>query len=178
MNDQHDIHPDIAERNLERLLGTAYQPESADPVFVQAVEEYLCDVARDLATKREQSPAADILPIGDASTPAKTPDHVRRLRRRFGWVMAIAASLFLAVLFIQGRDRPTAEAPSAGPPPQAQQVAVHAPGAHEPAFGQTAQARPQVEGVEVVGVGEKLVTKPGQRRRVTLADGSVLYLNH
>src|SRR5262245_60686845 len=164
-------HADIAERNLERLLNSAYRPEAADPHFAQSVTEYLCDVAKEEAAKRAPAaPAPQTSPAEDA--------RLRRLRRRFGWGMAIAASIFLGVLFLYGRNRtdapqdpPVAKGPvpSAGAPPAVKAV-------YEP-IGQTAQSRPAADAPKPVAVGETLTTKLGERRRVPLADGSVLYLN-
>src|SRR5262245_65686365 len=104
--DHPEPHADIAERNLERLLNSAYRPEAADPHFVQSVTEYLCDMAKEHAAKRAPAaPATQMSPAEDA--------RLRRLRRRFGWGMAIAASVFLCALFLYGRNRP--DAPQ-GPP--------------------------------------------------------------
>src|SRR5262245_48847480 len=169
--DHPEPHADIAERNLERLLNSAYRPEAADPHFVQSVTEYLCDVAKEEAAKR--TPAAP----ATQQSPAEDP-RLRRLRRRFGWGMAIAASIFLSVLFLYGTNRtdppqdpPQAKGllPPAGAPAPVQAV-------YEP-IGQTAQPRPTTDAPKPVAVGETLTTKPGERRRVLLADGSLLYLN-
>src|SRR5207253_2003870 len=46
-----------------------------------------------------------------------------------------------------------------------------------PSTGLTARPRPEVPAAKPIEVGATLVTKAGERRRVSLADGSVLYLN-
>ncbi len=165
-------HSDVGEHNLERLLGTAYKPESADPVFAQTVEEYLCAVAQDLAAGRAQPPS-----------PAKPslPDEIRlrRLRRRLGWAMGLAASVFLVFLFSYGKNRPSPPEPgdSQARPEKPQPPALPRPVVQELAVGQTPLARPSPTAGKSIPLGTTLATRAGERRRVTLADGSVLYLN-
>src|SRR5262245_21731890 len=141
-------HDDIADRNLERLLGTAYKPEPADPVFVQTVEEYLVGVARELADQRA------------AATPVlATTETVRltRLRKRFGWGMALAASVFVCFLACLA-SRPV---PPRGPLPSQADASKYVtvprgpvsdslrPAKDDP-VRQTAQPRPSVEAAKAV----------------------------
>src|SRR5215467_14583205 len=84
---------DIAEQNIERLLGAAYKPENPDPVFAQTVTEYLCSVGKELAEKQPSKSGSDA-------------HRYRSLRRRLGWGMAAAACVAICGLVIYARNRP------------------------------------------------------------------------
>src|SRR5437867_4585248 len=72
-------HHDIADRNVERLLGVAYKPEPIDPAFLLETEEKLLAAARDERRSQQTSPA-------DTA-------KLLRIRRRMGWAMAAAAAV-------------------------------------------------------------------------------------
>src|SRR4051812_26473888 len=79
---------DIGDVNVERLLGTAYNPEAVDPAFVKQIEEEMCAAA--LAGCQAQ-----ILP--------KEEPGQRIIRRRLGWAMALAASVAACFLVYYAR---------------------------------------------------------------------------
>src|SRR5262245_34770486 len=70
---------DIADRNVERLLGVAYKPEPIDPAFLLETQEKLLAAARDERRTQQASPA-------DTA-------KLLRIRRRMGWAMAAAAAV-------------------------------------------------------------------------------------
>ncbi len=164
----HDNPHDVAEHNIERLLSAAYQPEAVDPAFMQSVEEAMCRKARHLAEQR-------------GNHPASAPDeqlNYGSMRRRLGWAMAIAACLaFLALVLYARRDRPSR--------PGLDEIAAQLEIDQQPILHQrdtipasmTAQPRRAGTPDKRLAVGDRLTTKTGERRRVTLADGSNLYLN-
>src|SRR5262245_54240513 len=71
----HDQPADVGERNVERLLDTAYRPEIADPEFVRRTHARLLAEARTAAQARLK---------------VRTPSAARL--RRF-WALAAAAAL-------------------------------------------------------------------------------------
>src|SRR5690242_20160259 len=73
--------PDVAEQNMERLLGKAYKPEAPDPDFVRRVRDRLA------AAARERAPS---LPL-----PVRRPVFSRRA---VGILVAAAALAGLAFL--------------------------------------------------------------------------------
>ncbi|MBM4069723.1 MAG: hypothetical protein FJ271_12345 [Planctomycetes bacterium] len=148
---------DIAEQNIERLLSSAYQPETVDAAFAQRLEDAMCRQAQDLAMARS------------------VPDHVkyRTLRRRLGWAMAAAACVALCALVLYARRGPV-HRPVDDDVAGDQAVIVQPT---SPAFGMTPRPRPATVPAKPLTVGERIATKAGERRRVTLADGSILYLN-
>src|SRR5262245_7487183 len=76
---RRDLPADIGERNVERLLDAAYQPEFADPEFVRRTHARLLAVAREAAQAR-----------------GKVPPRAARLRRF--WALG-AAALLAGLLF-------------------------------------------------------------------------------
>jgi ferric-dicitrate binding protein FerR (iron transport regulator)/tetratricopeptide (TPR) repeat protein len=158
---------DVGELNVERLLGAAYQPENPDPCFARELTERLCAAARPPAARAAvKAPAED--------------ERLRTVRRRLTWAMAAAACVATVALVLYARqDRgappPDDSAHHGGPdaPPQVRQ----ARGESGPHFAMTPRPRPEAPAARPLAVGEGVSTRPGERRRVTLADGSVLYLN-
>jgi ferric-dicitrate binding protein FerR (iron transport regulator)/tetratricopeptide (TPR) repeat protein len=90
--------------------------------------------------------------------------HLRRRARPFLFGATLAAALVGLAWFLAVHSNP----PVVPPPP--------APGA-EPFDGLTARAKPAVPEPQKLAVGDSVTTKPGERRRVALPDGSVLYVN-
>jgi ferric-dicitrate binding protein FerR (iron transport regulator) len=162
----HDpLHPDVADHNVERLIEASYKPEVPDPAFVRQLEDLLC------ATAQANTPSkvpAKVLPI--------RPSAPGTSRRRLGWSLALAASIAVAVAgwYLFGRTQPQ---PTPQPPENHLFALPTNVKLGEATTGLTPRARPPAPKVAPVRVGDWLTTKAGERRRVTLDDGSVLYLN-
>jgi len=160
---------DVGDRNVERLLGAAYKPEDIDADFARVLTGKLCSVARDLAAER--TPTA---------TPTVTEERRRAvLHQRLGWAMGLAASVAAVALFLYAAQRQAT-------PPHAMTEDEHgdlAPSLRQTSSpadtgpGLTPRPRPAAPEVKPLSVGQSLTTRTGERRRITLADGSVLYLN-
>ena len=89
--------------------------------------------------------------------------------------MATAAAAAGIVLALHALDRPAKV--NKDRPGETQEVAVQ-PGTDQPSAPGWLTPRPRAAVPEItVRVGAELTTGPGERRRVNLADGSVLYLN-
>ena len=103
--------------------------------------------------------------------PRFTPaDRWRKLRRRarpFLFGVTLAATLAGLAWFLAVQTPPPAE-PS-----------KHSPGADtdEPFGGLTPRPRTPAPSAPPIEIGQNLHTKPGERRRATLPDGSILYVN-
>src|SRR5262245_2142238 len=162
---------DIADRNIERLLGVAYKPEPIDPAFLLETEEKLLAAARDERRTQQASPddAAKLL----------------RIRRRLGWAMAAAAAV-LGVLLVQYAKTPSGSqlARTTEKLHELEDVksGVASPlnrpgGPSRGVQGLTAKVRPEPVKPQQLAVGETLATKQGERRRVSLEDGSLLFVN-
>jgi hypothetical protein len=168
--------PDVTEQNLERLLGKAYKPEAPDPDFAQRVRDRLAAAAGERG----------VLPLPRRSI----------FGRRFLGVLAAAAALAgLALLFnylatptVRVEPRADSQPPGEEQPPPRKQL----PGSEQTPADQSLDApppprlyadhltprpRPQAPETPRLAVGESLATKAGERLRVALPDGSVLYLN-
>src|SRR5688572_22228778 len=87
-----NIH-DIADHNIERLLGHAYKPEPIDPAFLLETEEKLLTAARTAA---------------HAPQPVPADPKILRLRRRMSWAMVAAAAVvgFMLVRYAQWTPEP------------------------------------------------------------------------
>ena len=146
--------PDAGDVNVERLLQKAYRPEVPDAAFIGRVEEDMYSIA-------------------------STPISYRMWS--FGRVAAAGAAVAAVVLIAIGimMSRPRSAGPdigyygsrSGGPGPSIESVegAVFAALAPRP--------RAQAPLPQRVSVGQSIQTKATERRRVVLADGSVLYMN-
>src|SRR5262245_12890856 len=156
---------DVGDRNIERLLETAYRPEAVDPDFAAGLTEQLCSAAADLADTRP------------ADHPPADAARWRPVRRRLGALMAVAAGLAgVALVFHARQPRPEGpERPAEAAPVVEGYPAGARPG--EAPVGLTPRPRPAAPAAVQLAVGASLSTQAGERRRVTLADGSVLYLN-
>jgi tetratricopeptide (TPR) repeat protein len=92
----------------------------------------------------------------------------KRLRRQarpylFGAVLAAAFAGLTWLLAVHSN-------PSTAPTPPAS-------GSLDPIDGLTARAKPPVPEPQKLALGQTLTTRPGERRRVALPDGSVVYVN-
>jgi hypothetical protein len=163
---------DVGEKNMEGLLGKAYRPETPDPEFVRRVQEQMAIAARDRAPRTLPRPGA---------------------RRRLLWVLAAAASLAGLTFLLYRISQP----PAGGPPPVVDSGDQEpAPGGQDDNAGPTPEGpshaaplapsrpdrltprrRPAAPAAEALAVGQTIETGPKERRRVTLPDGSALYLN-
>jgi ferric-dicitrate binding protein FerR (iron transport regulator) len=171
--------PDVTEQNLERLLGKAYKPEAPDPDFAQRVRDRLAAAARDSSFRESMNRRRSVF------------------GRRFLSALAAAAALAgLALLFnylatpavtvqpFAQKDQPPDDDQ---PPPRKKLPASEQTPAEQNIDAQTVQRqyadhltprpRPQAPETPKLAVGESLATKAGERQRVALPDGSVLYLN-
>ncbi len=173
--------PDIVELNLERLLGKAYKPEAPDPEFVQRVRDRLA------AAARERAPS---LPM-----PRRWPSPSRRALGMLALAAALAGLAFLLHALTAPPPRESApERPFVKQDqPKDEQAAPHAGDRADPErldrpqVADTAappradylapRPRPEAPAVKTLAVGQSLRTASGERRRVALPDGSVLYLN-
>jgi len=167
-------HHDIADRNVERLLGAAYRPEPIDPAFVLETEEKLLCGARAEAAIHQVS-SAEVA-------------RLMRIRGRMSLAMAAAAAVaaFLVGWYASSGprersfeewDKLMAQAVKPlkggfGPPlnPNANKERISL-------SGLTAKPRAESAKPQAMAVGETLATKHGERRRVALADGSILFVN-
>ncbi|HET6428224.1 MAG TPA: VIT domain-containing protein, partial [Phycisphaerae bacterium] len=154
-DDRHD-RQGVAEQNVERLLNTAYEPETPDPEFAEQVRA------------RMQAAAAD------RSAPAQPIDLriAPRAARALRWAAAAAALIGLGMLLSQALTFRPAETPRRDPD------RLVTP---RPPTGRLEGLKPRALAaagpVETTAVGSIVDTGRGQRRRVTLADGSVVYVN-
>jgi ferric-dicitrate binding protein FerR (iron transport regulator) len=163
MSTNHTPHDPAADesfcgdQNVQRLLGQAYKPEIPDPAFVRHIEDCLLATARELAQSRT---GAD--PLEQA--------QLRHFRRRMSCVMGAAAAAACVALFLHAmQHRPGASLASRHPVPATFRF--------DGPEGLTARSRPPAPAPQPLTVGELLHTQAGQRRRVALPDGSVLYVN-
>src|SRR5581483_10883777 len=163
----------IGEMNIERLVSVAYRPEALDEDFVQLIEQELCVAAREFAVVRPQT-----LPM-----PAAAP-RTRTVQRRFGWAMGLAACVAVGFLIYYAQQKP--REPLAGPGPSVKPATPQGPLAvpvtpmpwnGDATEGMKPRGRAAVPQAAPLAVGETLSTRPGERRRVILSDGSVLYMN-
>src|SRR5262245_14142784 len=159
---------DIADRNIERLLGVAYKPEPIDPAFLLETEEKLLAAARDERRTQQSSPA-------DTA-------KLRRIRRRMGWVMAAAAAVtgYLLASYAHWTPEPQHAQKQMGLPLFGGRLKDQADpprGIANGAIGLIAKARPESVKPQSLVVGESVSTKLGERRRIALADGSLLFVN-
>jgi len=146
--------PDAGDVNVERLLQKAYRPEVPDAAFIRRVEEDMYSIA-------------------------STPVSYRMWS--FGRVSAAVAAVAAVVLIAIGimMSGPRSAGPdigyygsrSGGPGPSIESV--------EGAVFAALAPRPRVQAPlpQRVSVGQSIQTKATERRRVVLADGSVLYMN-
>ncbi len=157
----------IGEINIERLIGRAYEPEMPDGEFAERVVADMLSAARNEAARRARR--------------QRTLKLVGRGLMRWGPLAAAAALLvaFVATRIAREEPRPVVR--------RAERVteAVVPPPARGELLGNpamvarklTARGRPASRAPKPVDVGAVVRTRARQRRRVVLADGSVLYVN-
>src|SRR5581483_1373219 len=115
--------------------------------------------------------------------PAAAP-RTRTVQRRFGWAMGLAACVAVGFLIYYAQQKP--REPLAGPGPSVKPATPQGPLAvpvtpmpwnGDATEGMKPRGRAAVPQAAPLAVGETLSTRPGERRRVILSDGSVLYMN-
>jgi len=181
-DNSHEPDDNVADRNIERLLSEAYHPEAPDPEFV----------SRATAAMRE---AVD--EVSDKPAPARRGGRRWRLVR---WAVAatllvgagaVLGSTWLAkpgyqregiIVWIDGKPyKPADSGPSDMPwrriEPEHVVQGDEDSGQLLGSTGLTARARQEASAPAVLDVGESLSTGGGERRRVKLADGSIVYVN-
>ena len=168
--DRPDGRPSVEERNIERLLAEAYQPEEPDADFAARLTDRMVD----LAGNRARGGAV-----------------VRVLRGRVGvWALRVAAVAAAVVVGMQlgvwmlespqpqaPAERPVAAVPAGLPRPTP--MVVHAPASSAIPVENLLRPQPRrpAPAREPAAVGSVVRTSARQRRRLTLPDGSVVYLN-
>lgn len=161
---------DVADRNVERLLTTAYRPEVIDPGFIQETQDKLLAAARNLAEARKQS-----------APPAAPARDYSRLRLKLGWAMGLAAALACVYLVHRANNhavRTLPDQPQPGVRKAKKGLSAEFAAVRPESFpGLKPKARPDAAPATPLKIGETITTGPGERRRVFLEDGSVLYVN-
>jgi tetratricopeptide (TPR) repeat protein len=152
---------DIVERNIERLISEAYRPEPVDPAFIAETEEKLLAAARETIVR--------VTP-----QPAEAP-RLLRIRRRLSIAMSAAAAL--AACWVAYYAATRGPVPFDPRPHTKDVAALPRDLKGNPFLGQTAKPRPQAPRPTTLAAGQAIATEHGQRRRVVLADGSILYVN-
>jgi ferric-dicitrate binding protein FerR (iron transport regulator)/tetratricopeptide (TPR) repeat protein len=144
------------DENVARLLGQAYEPQDVPAEFARRVHGRMQAAAAEAARQRLPLP----LPRPrDGSVP-----------RRLAWVAGMAAMLGCIAVGLQfgpWTQTPTAHVAHTPSPAVQQPVPARL----------TAAPRPAVGEAETLTPGVTLATRAGERRRVLLSDGSVLFVN-
>jgi ferric-dicitrate binding protein FerR (iron transport regulator) len=168
-NDNNLQSRDVSDQNIERLLRVAYDPESPRPEFAAQVRQ------------RMQSAA-------QRAKPAVLHAPVRRFFIRSGIAAAVLA-IVCTVIFMVAQQKPrrpgqlailpwvtstlvTSDNPT--PPAASNEIS---PFGHVGDNGLVAWPHPPAPAAKPEPIGSTIQTKHGERRRVCLADGSVLYVN-
>lgn len=142
----------VADRNVERLLSQAYQPESPPADLLRRVQERM-RAAR---------------PVSPPTTAEQT--RLVRLRYRLAGAMSVAAAAAAIFLAIYAWQLRSTSGNLSNRSPHADEFA-------QPKEILTPQPRTSAKTPETLGVGRAFRTEAGQRRRVALPDGSILYIN-
>ncbi|MCE9555693.1 MAG: FecR domain-containing protein [Planctomycetes bacterium] len=175
---------EIADRNIERLLGEAYRPEEPDASFVAKVQESL----QSAAMRRRNSAGAtsvDVPPLSGQWPPLMT--------QYVGW--GVAAALLIGLFYALSGT--SAQRPMSKPgvledgsgQPVIQDRVIQDRVSRGPAIPMptldarlgsrwlSALKRPAPPTAAVTHAGQTVKTGPRERRRVALPDGSVVCLN-
>lgn len=166
--DRSDDRSEVGDQNVERLLGNAYLPEEPQPEFVQRLQAALLAAAGDLARSRPAAPSRGVEP------------QTHGYWWLAGPLAVLAAGLAVILLPLTSARRPidqpstpvTATVPS---PAVATTTSVETPLVITDALAP--RTLPAAPAPERVNVGGAIATGPGQRRRLQLPDGSVMYVN-
>ena len=139
--------PTAGDENVARLLDQAYDPPAVPSEFADRVRQRLLDVA----AERRTSMASTL--------PYRAPKTTCRFAR-VAAAAALLASIAAGFQFLS----PKSETAGSRVAPEPDERRLPGP-------------RPRGVVADVVNPGTELATKPGERRRVVLRDGSVLFLN-
>jgi ferric-dicitrate binding protein FerR (iron transport regulator)/tetratricopeptide (TPR) repeat protein len=158
-----ELSPDD-EAALEAHLGTC----PACAATAEAFELQDAELRHAFDERRHQAGAvaervADRLPRLDARNRWK---RLRRRVRPFAFVVAVAAAIVGLAWFLGVHSNPPAPPRPSGSEPGPDAV-----------LGLTPRPRPAAPPVQALAVGQTLHTRPGERRRAVLPDGSVIYVN-
>ncbi|HUT61467.1 MAG TPA: VIT domain-containing protein, partial [Phycisphaerae bacterium] len=170
---------EIGEQNIERLLSRAYSPEAPEADFAAGVEDRMLRAASERAARR----AGRFVP---SRRPATAP-----WKWFFSWPAVAAAAVIIAGLitltsltwppeyrldgqtvWIDGKPYRLADL---GPRTTDQMLRGRAAAVFEQCM--VPRRRAEAGPIKPAAVGEVIRTQADQRRRVLLADGSVLYVN-
>jgi ferric-dicitrate binding protein FerR (iron transport regulator) len=147
--------PDVGDLNVERLVSRAYQPETPAPDLLPRVERHMIEAAH------EHGAAAHVAP---------NDDRLSLIRRRLSIVMGVAAALAgIAIISHALKMRPSSNPPGA--------VVQNEQPFDLAGQGLTPKPRTAVKPPLQVAVNQAIQTRAGERRRVALPDGSILYVN-
>ena len=192
----NDAHPqpteNIADANVERLIRTGYRPESLDAQFVARVQEQM------LAAAAEQRAAARPSPTAVGENP---PNQVSMMSA--GWGIAILLLIGIIALSSFRRPAPQSSYQTQGDvvwidgkayvAESAQRVPL--PGSdlrpldemlvgfnpsgrkYDVSLGLVAREKPTSAAAPAAKVGDVITTAAQEQRRVTLPDGSVLFVD-
>jgi hypothetical protein len=175
MNDAHesadagfDDGANVADRNVQRLLSSAYQPEVPDAQFVAQTRQRLRSVATQAA--RGVSVASKHDAVGNTAT-----------NWRILAACGIAAGLLIALsVWNGGTDNRESKAPRPKRDSSVERINFAASEqTSRPVESRQLTARPRDAAPQPnrVALGDVVETQAGQRRRLMLPDGSVLYMN-
>jgi hypothetical protein len=190
-NENKPEKQDVSATNVERLLEKAYQPEAPAAQFAKRVQARMWFAAREQAKARNGE--ATQPPVVVAPKPAQTSRRAIWAAVASAALIALAVSLTFTpeapkqfrhgnVVWIDGKPYYAADQI---PGSSGAVVWLPAEGlgsgrtsvfAQYESLSASARQRPPVAATPVT-IGTQIETAAGERRRVTLTDGSVLYLN-
>jgi autotransporter-associated beta strand protein len=163
---QHDHDASIGEQNIERLLRVGYDPVTLQPGYASAVKRAMLAAAAGRRAKANERTRA--WPVG----------------RVLSWSLAAAAMAALAVGLLMQSGAPKSTPAGNGGDGLAATSRPRSAGATWPAwlasgdgYGLTPGAAVAAPVARPVDVGAVIETKAFERRRVTLPDGSVAFVN-
>lgn len=160
----------IGDENVERLLASAYAPESVPPEFAARLAATLSAAAKEQAARRA------------SSKPAPRPWP----RRKLFWAAVAAGSLAATLLLGYAITRHYSDEPKNEIAQENHQEGrtPNTPRKIRPAFwtgdlthGLTPRQPAAAPKTAALKPGTTVVTKPGERRLLTLGDGSRLFVN-
>jgi len=163
----------VADENIQQLLANAYRPELPDPEFVRRVEDRMKAEAQ---RRRESGDAAAVR--ADSREDGRLVDW----QIIAPWAVVLSLLIGVGYLFIQHTTKPSREATEVATPAHGGQPSPTVEDCRERLHlvgddGLTPRERPAAPKPEIVAVGGSIVTRHGERQRVTLPDGSILYVN-
>ena len=152
----------LAEGADNRVLAEAFQAQHIDlsSAFVPRREAAAKTAA---AVARQLPPTVASAPPGQSARPA---GWRRRLASPLSGGVAAALLVTAGLYFFHAKTNPDAKPPG-----------LHSDGNLLADVGMKPRAKPIAPKTVVLGIGESASTKAGEKRRVVLPDGSLVYLN-